>query len=60
MYNIDKKNIIKDFLNHIIRHKSNILTTEFLNFTENIIHYQDCSQTHYINYALLQLLFLIK
>ena len=60
LYNIDKKNIIKDFLNHIIRHKPDIVTTDFLNFTENIIHYQDCSQTHYINYALLQLLLLIK
>ena len=33
-YNIDKKNIIKDFLNYIIRNNPKIVTSEFLNFVE--------------------------
>jgi len=40
-YNIDKKNIIKDFLNYIIYNKKIKITTEFLNFVENIIHSQN-------------------
>ena len=51
-YNIDKKNIIKNYLNYIIRNKSHIITSEFLAFIENIMHYQDCKNTHYINYSL--------
>jgi replication factor C subunit 3/5 len=50
-YNVDKKNIIKDFLNYIIRKRTDILSPEFLNFTENIMHVQDCKNAHYINYA---------
>jgi len=40
-YNIDKKNIIKDYLNFIIRYKSQVITNEFLNFVENLIHSSD-------------------
>jgi hypothetical protein len=39
-YNIDKKNIIKNFLNYIIRNKSQLINTKFLHFVENIIHSQ--------------------
>ena len=51
-YNIDKKNIIKDYLNYIIRNKPTIITSAFLEFVENIMHYQECNNTYYINYAL--------
>ena len=37
-YNVDKKNIIKDFINYIIRNRTDIVTREFLNFVENIMH----------------------
>lgn len=40
-YNIDKKNIIKNYLNYIIRNKKTIVTTEFLQFVENIMHITD-------------------
>jgi len=53
-YNIDKKNIIKDFLNYIIRNKEENVTSEFLDFIENIVHFQDCKNNHYVNYALLR------
>jgi len=40
-YNIDKKNIIKDFINYIIRNKKIKITKEFLYFVENIMHSQN-------------------
>ena len=54
-YNIDKKNIIKDFLNYIIRNKPHIISKELLCFIENIMHNQDCKISCYINYSLLRL-----
>lgn len=54
-YNIDKKNIIKHYLNYIIRNKPEIVTSEFLVFVENIMHFQDCKNSHYVNYSLVRL-----
>ena len=54
-YNIDKKNIIKDYLNYIIRNKPQIITPNFLEFIENIMHHQDSKNSYYINYALSRL-----
>ena len=51
-YNVDKKNIIKDFLNYIIRIKTPLLSSSFLNFVENIMHFQDCKNSHHVNYSL--------
>lgn len=46
-YNIEIKNIIKDYLNYIIRFKSNFVCKDFLNFTEFIMHLTDAN-TDYI------------
>ena len=54
-YNIDKKNIIKDFLNYIIRHKEEHVSPMFLNFVENIMHFEDSKSSHIINYSLSKL-----
>jgi DNA polymerase III delta prime subunit len=52
-YNIDKKNIIKDFINYIIRNKRIKITHEFLNFAENIMHSQNYNNNNIlINYLL--------
>jgi len=59
-YNIDKKNVIKDFLNYIIRNKQSVIKTDFLNFIENIMHYQDCKNSYYISYSLSRLSSFIK
>ena len=55
-YNINKKNIIKDFLNYIIRNRQHIVTNELLNFIENVMHFPDCDQKYYINYIIHKLL----
>jgi DNA polymerase III delta prime subunit len=54
-YNIDKKNIIKIFLNYIIRNKKEIVSPAFLSFVENIMHVQDCNINYFINYSLCKL-----
>jgi replication factor C subunit 3/5 len=36
-YNIDKKNILKDFINYIIRNNCIHLTSDFLDFIENLM-----------------------
>jgi replication factor C subunit 3/5 len=51
-YNIDKKNIIKDYLNFIIRNKPNIISKEFLDFVENIMHIDENNNKIYIYYSL--------
>ena len=55
VYNIDKKNIIKNFLDYIIRNKMSNVTPEFLGFIENLLHSQNINNETYIFYALLQL-----
>jgi replication factor C subunit 3/5 len=59
-YNIDKKNIIKDFINYIVRFKQDSVSREFLNFVENIMHYQDCKNDCYIHYSITRLYEFIK
>lgn len=51
-YNIDKKNIIKDLLNYIIRTHTEYIDEKFLNFTENLIHSQNQNNNLIVNYAL--------
>jgi len=53
-YNIDKKNIIKNFLNYIIRNKPDIVTKDFLCFVENIIHSQS-TNSNYVYYCISKL-----
>lgn len=59
-YNIDKKNIIKDFLNYLIRYKNVPNMVAFLNFVENIVHFEDCKNSYYVSYSLVQLANLLK
>lgn len=60
-YNMDKKNIIKDYLNYIVRNNQHFITNDFLIFIENIMHFPDCKNTHFVNYSLSKLyMFLLK
>ena len=52
-YNMDKKNIIKKFLNYLMIHKK--VTSEFLSFIENLLHVQNCNHYYYVNYAVVKL-----
>jgi replication factor C subunit 3/5 len=50
-YNINKKNIMNDYFNYLIRKKEKIITVSFLSGIEKIIHFQDCSNENYLNYS---------
>ena len=52
-YNIERKNIIKNYMNYIIRNYPKYINEELLNFIENIMHIQDCNTEYFINYSLL-------
>jgi DNA polymerase III delta prime subunit len=54
-YNMDVKNIIKDFLNYIIREKPEYITKSLLEFTENIMHLKETNLNYYKNYTALML-----
>jgi DNA polymerase III delta prime subunit len=54
-YNIEIKNIIKDYLNYIIHYKKEYVTTKFLNFTEFIMHLNEPSIDYIIRYTVLSL-----
>jgi len=54
-YNIDKKNIINDFLNYIIRSQSKYVSKDFLNFVENLMHSQIQNNNTHIYYSLSRL-----
>ena len=54
-YNIDKKNIINDFLNYIIRNHSKYVSNNFLNFVENLMHSQIQNNNAHIYYSLSRL-----
>lgn len=54
-FNIDKKNVIKDLLNYMIRNKKELLSSAFLSFVENIMHSMDCKSKTYVQYAVTKL-----
>jgi replication factor C subunit 3/5 len=54
-YNVDKKNIIKDFLNYIIRNYLDQVDSNFLSFIENFMHSQIQNNDIYIYYSLSKL-----
>jgi DNA polymerase III delta prime subunit len=54
-YNIDKKNIIKDFINYIIKNYPKYINSQFLDFIENLMHSQNQNNNIHINYSLSKL-----
>lgn len=48
-FNLDKKTIIKKFLNYIVINHQECVTTDFLTFVENIIH-SNVKTDYIINY----------
>tara|TARA_B100001059_G_scaffold91383_1_gene90263 strand:+ start:4937 stop:5854 length:918 start_codon:yes stop_codon:yes gene_type:complete len=55
IYDIEKKNIIKNLINYIIHNKDYKINKSFLNMIEFIVHDIDVSSDYYINYSLLAL-----
>ena len=54
-YNIEKKNIIKNYLNYLIRNKKHIINSSFLSFVENIMHISELNIEYMLPYCILKL-----
>jgi replication factor C subunit 3/5 len=54
-YNIDKKSIIKNYFNYIIRKKSELINPEFLNIVETIMHTNDSNISHILSFFILHM-----
>jgi DNA polymerase III delta prime subunit len=54
-YNIEIKNIIKDYLNYIIRNRQEYVNDDFLKFCEVIMHLQDPNIKYIIKYTIIRL-----
>jgi hypothetical protein len=54
-YNIEIKNIIKDYLNYIIHYKPEYLSHAFLKFTEFVMHLNEPAVDHMVKYTVLKL-----
>jgi replication factor C subunit 3/5 len=54
-YNIDKKNIIKNYLNYIIRYEQHIVNSIFLSFVENIMHIGELNNDYMLIYIILKI-----
>jgi DNA polymerase III delta prime subunit len=54
-FNIDKKNIIKDFLNYIIKTYPKYVNNKFLDFVENLMHSQNQNINSHVNYLIARL-----
>ncbi len=54
-YNIDQNNLIKIYINHIIRNHIRTCTPAFLNSIENIFHTPDCNADIYLRYVIVKI-----
>jgi DNA polymerase III delta prime subunit len=54
-YNIERKNIVKNFLNYVIQNDPSCINSNFLDFVEYITHIQECKTEHFIQYFVLRM-----
>jgi replication factor C subunit 3/5 len=54
-YNVEKKNIIKNYLNYIIRCNKELLSSEFLQFVENIMHVTELNVEYMLPLTILKM-----
>ncbi len=54
-YNIDVKNIIKNYLNYIIINKSSYINKKFIDFIEQITHLTDINVNYFKTYTAISL-----
>jgi DNA polymerase III delta prime subunit len=59
-YNIESKNIIKDYCNYIIRYRGDLISKELLDSIEFILHTSDINTKYIINYSILRFKSLFK
>ena len=50
--NLDCKNIMKTYINYVIRQHPELITRELLNVVENAMHVSECSADHLMHYII--------
>ena len=50
--NSDRKNMMKNYINYLIRQHPDIITSELLNKVENAIHLTECNPDHLMHYLI--------
>ena len=58
-YNIERKNLIKNFLNYVIQNYPEYINSNFLDFVEYITHIQECKTEHFLHYFVLRMVTLL-
>jgi len=51
--NLDRKHMIKTYANHVIRRHPGLVTPDFLNKLENVMHANECNLDHLVQYTVL-------
>lgn len=59
-YGIEKKNLIKEYLNYVINNEKKIVNSNFLQFVENLLHNNELKVDYFVKYAILQLSSFLK
>jgi replication factor C subunit 3/5 len=59
-YNVDKKTIIKNYFNYVIRNKKELVNSDLLNIIEGAMHVTDSNIQHILQYFINQLCELYK
>ena len=54
-YNMDKKGILKNYFNYIIRKKSEVISEDFLTIAEMVMHSNDTNLHHIFEYFILHM-----
>ena len=54
-YNIEKKNLLKNYLNYLIRYQPEVVTDAFLKFVEYVMHISDININYLLPYSIIQL-----
>lgn len=55
VYNIEIKNLIKDYINYIVRYNTNYVNRDLLEFVEFIMHINEPNINYLLNYTILKL-----
>ena len=54
-YNIEKKNLLKNYINYLIRYHPEVVTDAFLKFVEYVMHISDININYLLPYSIIQL-----
>ena len=50
--NSDRKNLMKNYVNYLIRKHSDLITSDMLNKVENVMHSAECNPDHMMHYLI--------